>query len=180
MMPRPGRLPLSPSILATSAVLLLTGLAAVPLIDWFDSYDAAIATEQGKVNALTRLRHDQLAIQRERAQLEQTWTLRTDSRLQADLDALLDTLAIRSHAQTFRPAGITPAGTFEEVLIELTLTDLSHDQLVTLLQAIESMPPPLHIKTMTWRRRANDTHTNELTLTVAAYQRAATLTTPTP
>lgn len=164
-------LTVSKPVIVTSLVLLALAGLSIPAMDWFETYDQAIATEQDKVRQLLTIRKEQLAVNKAQADLERTWTLRTDSRLQAELDEVVTKLELRSHVQAFRPAGTTQAGPLEEILMELTVTDMTQQQSVELLQALEAMPSPLRVKSLTWRRHTNSAHTQELSIMIAAYQR---------
>ena len=141
-------------LLGFAATILMTGLG---LLTWtLHKETQEHITQQQMIETELRHIHDVTLVTTQHIhQTLQAMTLRSDSRLQADLDELLDRLQLRTHLATLKLAGTTGTAPYDSTLLEVGLIHMNLEKLYLLLESIQTLPGPIAVQSIQWHQVAS-------------------------
>lgn len=154
------------------AALLVALLYGVVLVPWRAAearLDRRIASYHQQMTKLERLAGNYRQLAAEAAATEVRLARSGNIQLVPFLEGLVDGIAGRDRLTALRPQPVAPGGKVREERVELQLQRLRLDQVVRLLQAIDSAEACLATRQLRLRQRFDDPSLLDAELTVAAY-----------
>lgn len=154
------------------AVLLIILVYAGIFAPWHAAearLDRRLAAYRQQLRELEQLTNPYRQLAAEAAVMEGRLARSDNVQLVPFLQGLVDTIAGRDRLTTLRPQPVTPGGILREERVELHLQRLRLDQVVRLLQAIDSAEACLATRQLRLRQRFDDPALLDVELTVAAY-----------
>jgi general secretion pathway protein M len=150
-------------------LVLLYGLVFAPWRAAEARLDRRIASYRQQLTELDRLTGHYRQLAAEAAAMEGRLARSGNVQLVPFLEGLVDGIAGRDRLAALRPQPVPPGGSLREERVELQLQRLRLDQVVRLLQAIDSAEACLATRQLRLRQRFDDPALLDAELTVAAY-----------
>jgi Tfp pilus assembly protein PilO len=155
--------------------LLIYGVysAAGSYLDRMKGLDRLIRQKQEALTTLDQIQREYVRIKRQVGSL--------DERIQKDqgqfsllsfLESLAGTADVRTRIAYMRPQAAVPMDPYREISVEMKIENVTLDQAVRFLSAIEQAPHVLKIKNLHFRTRYANPQFLDVTFLVSTYEKA--------
>jgi len=155
--------------------LLIYGVytAAGSYLDRMKGLDRLIRQKQEALTTLSQIQQEYVRIKQQVGSL--------DERIQKDqgrfsllsfLESLAGTADVRSRIAYMRPQAVVPMDPYREISVEMKIENVTLDQAVRFLSAIEQAPHVIKIKNLHFRTRYANPQFLDVTFLVSTYEKA--------